>query len=139
MLHQKCEFQGVACNSPLRKKLRQNVTLINQVFSLPRARVKVYIRGTIRSTLDLTLRSMDLTLPGVWSLGDGDHHLLSWVLISRDPAWDPIWGRAEMMWITLISPYSTPYNTITHNTLYYVITYYTWYHHKGLLLIIIYY
>ena len=85
---------------------------------------------------------MDLTTSGVWSLGDGNHHLLSWSLISRDPAWDPIWGLVWDDVDNLNSPYSIPYNTITHNTLYYVIMYNTWYRHKVLcmsLLVIIYY
>ena len=40
--------------SPLEKRGDKNVTHINQVFSLPRARVKVYIRVHFRGTLDLT-------------------------------------------------------------------------------------
>ena len=38
----------------LKKRYDENVTHVNQVFSLPRARVKVYIRVHFRGTLDLT-------------------------------------------------------------------------------------
>ena len=54
------DFEGSFAIRPLKKRDDEDVTHINRVFSLPRARVKVYIRGyLILGTPGSDLGSMD--------------------------------------------------------------------------------